>query len=137
MKFKKREAEVELETGYGYEPYAQKHFESYFTKFFEGYWLPKRFGYDTRKPQFSSLIWSGDMTREEALVRLETPALTDLEAKLLKSYVADKLHISVTDLDGFEGLEKRSFTDYKNMGDIYSFGAKVLSAFGLEKTVKR
>lgn len=137
MRFTKREAELELEAAYGYEPYAQKHFESYFTKFFEGYWLPGRFGYDTRKPQFSSLIWSGDMTRPEALERLKTPALNNLEANLLRSYVADKLHISVSDLDRFEGLEKRSFTDYKNMGDIYSFGAKVLSAVGLEKTVKR
>jgi len=137
MTFTKREAELELEAAYGFEPYAQKHFESYFTKFFEGYWLPVRFGYDTRKPQFSSLIWSGDMTRPEALERLKTPALNNLEASLLKSYVADKLHISVSDLDRFEGLEKRTFTDYKNMSDIYSFGAKVLSSVGLEKTVKR
>ena len=137
MKFKKREAEQELIKAYGYEPYSQKHFESYFTKFFEGYWLPKRFGYDTRKPQFSSLIWSGDMTREEAIARLQTPALTNLEANLLKSYVADKLHVSISDLDEFEALEKRSFKDYKNMSDIYNFGAKVLSAVGLEKTVKR
>lgn len=137
MKFTKSEAERELEVAYGYVPYTQKHFESYFTKFFEGYWLPKRFGYDTRKPQFSSLIWSGEMSRDEALERLQTPALTNLEASLLKSYISDKLHISVDDLEKFEGLDKRSFTDYKNMGDIYSLGAKVLSAVGLEKTVKR
>jgi N-acetyl sugar amidotransferase len=137
MKFTKSEAERELSAAYGYEPYAQKHFESYFTKYFEGYWLPKRFGYDTRKPQFSSLIWSGDMTRTEALDRLRTPALSNLEASLLKSYVADKLHLPVSDLESFEGLERRTYKDFKNMGDIYSFGAKVLSLVGLEKTVKR
>ena len=137
MKFSKREAERELAVAYGYEPYAQKHFESYFTKYFEGYWLPKRFGYDTRKPQFSSLIWSGDMTRAEALDRLQKPALSNLEASLLKSYVADKLHLPVSELDRFERLEKRTYTDFKNMGDIYSIGAKVLSSVGLEKTVKR
>ena len=137
MKFTKREAERELAAAYEFEPYAQKHFESYFTKYFEGYWLPKRFGYDTRKPQFSSLIWSGDMTRMEALDRLQKPALSNLEASLLKSYVADKLHLPVSELDRFERLEKRTYKDFKNMGDIYSIGAKVLSSVGLEKTVKR
>lgn len=137
MKFRKRDAEATLKSAYGYRPYAQKHFESYFTKFFEGYWLPQRFGYDTRKPQFSSLIWSGDMTRAEALERLESPALTALEADLLRSYVADKLHISIKELDEFESLDKRVFSHFKNMSDIYSMGAKVLSVMGLEKTIKR
>ncbi len=137
MKFKKVEAESILTEAYGYKPYKQKHFESYFTKFFEGYWLPKRFGYDTRKPQFSSLIWSGDMTRNEALRRLKEPALSKLEVDLLSGYVADKLHIDRSDLDSYMGLPKRTYLDYKNMGDIYSVGSKVLSFLGLEKTVKR
>lgn len=137
MRFKKHEAELKLNIAYGYTPYAQKHFESYFTKFFEGYWLPSRFGYDTRKPQFSSLIWSGDMTREEALERLKTPALSNLEVSLLSSYIADKLHIAVDDLYEFKKLEKFSYTDYKNMSEVYNFGARVLSVLGLEKTVKR
>ena len=137
MQFSKHEAEIELSLAYGYEPYTQKHFESYFTKFFEGYWLPARFGYDTRKPQFSSLIWSGDMTRQEALNRLSMPALSELESDLLKAYVADKLHISVSDLDRFERLDKRTYSDYKNLGDIYSIGAKLLTTIGLEKTIKR
>ena len=137
MRFTKHEAERELALAYGYEPYTQKHFESYFTKFFEGYWLPKRFGYDTRKPQFSSLIWSGDMTRHEALNRLLRPALSELESDLLKAYVADKLHISVNDLDEFEQLDKRTYSDYKNLSDIYSIGSKFLKTIGLEKTIKR
>ena len=37
---------------FGWQPYPQKHFESRFTKFYESYWLPKRFGYDVRRVQF-------------------------------------------------------------------------------------
>jgi N-acetyl sugar amidotransferase len=56
-----------LREEYGWRSYPQKHFESRFTRFFEGYWLPTRFGYDTRKVQFSSLILTGQMTRAEAI----------------------------------------------------------------------
>ena len=56
MTFIKKEAEKTLEKEYGWRPFPQKHFESEFTKFFEGYWLPKRFGFDVRRVQFSSLI---------------------------------------------------------------------------------
>ena len=52
---------------FGWQRYPQKHFESRFTRFYEGYWLPTQFGFDTRRVQFSSLILTGQMTREEAL----------------------------------------------------------------------
>jgi hypothetical protein len=47
---------IEKEKEYGWQSYPQKHFKSRFTKFYEGYWLPKKFGYDTRKVQYLSLI---------------------------------------------------------------------------------
>ena len=70
----KSEAMKILVKEYGWKPYAQKHFESRFTKFYEGYWLPERFGFDTRRVQFSSLIITNQMTREEALAKLKIPA---------------------------------------------------------------
>src|ERR1051326_3072781 len=59
---------------FGWQAYPQKHFESRFTKFYESYWLPKKFGYDTRRVQYSSLILTNQMTRDEALAKLERPA---------------------------------------------------------------
>ena len=56
MPYIKSDALRLLENEYGWKPYPQKHFESRFTKFYEGYWLPERFGFDTRRIQFSSLI---------------------------------------------------------------------------------
>lgn len=83
---------------YGYVPYGQKHFEDMLTKFLEGYWLPTRFGYDIRKAQLSSLVITGQITRDEALKVLSQPPLFDEESKDLFKQVADMLHISEEEL---------------------------------------
>ena len=72
--YMKEDAMQFLVDEFGWQRYPQKHFESRFTKFYESYWLPKKFGYDTRKVQYSSLILTGQMTREEALEKLSKPA---------------------------------------------------------------
>ena len=63
----KEEAMQELVDRFGWQRYAHKHYESRFTRFYEGYWLPTKFGYDKRRAHFSSLILTGQMTRDEAL----------------------------------------------------------------------
>lgn len=122
---------------YGWQPYPQKHFESRFTRFYEGYWLPKKFGYDTRKVQFSSLILTGQMTREEAVERLKEPALDEQTAKQEFKYVADKLQISVEELTTYLELPNKTFRDYKNQYWIYEFGAWGMRKLGLELGGKR
>src|SRR5690606_30959334 len=69
----KEEAVQLLIERFGWQTYPQKHFESRFTKFYESYWQPVKFGIDKRKVQFSSLILTNQMTREEALARLQQP----------------------------------------------------------------
>ena len=64
IEYKKDEAMHLLEQKFGYQKYPQKHFESRFTRFYESYWLYERFGYDTRKVQYSSLILTNQMSRE-------------------------------------------------------------------------
>ena len=66
MTYNKEEATKFLVDNYGYQRYAQKHFESRFTRFYESYWLPEKFGFDTRKVQYSSLILTGQMCREKS-----------------------------------------------------------------------
>lgn len=60
----KEEAKALLMKRFGWQPHPQKHFESRFTKFYESYWLPQRFGYDVRRVQYSSLILTGQMSRK-------------------------------------------------------------------------
>ena len=69
----KDKAIEELNDKFGWMPYKHKHHESYFTRFFETYWLPEKFGYDKRRAHFSSLILTGQMSREEALNRIAQP----------------------------------------------------------------
>ena len=81
MPYIKREALQELKEKIGYKEYARKHGESVFTKFFQNYWLPMKFGYDKRKPHLSSLIVANQMTREEALKELAKPLYDEKELK--------------------------------------------------------
>jgi N-acetyl sugar amidotransferase len=133
----KEQAMQVLADEYGWIPYPQKHFESRFTKFYEGYWLPKKFGYDTRKVQYSSLILTGQMTREEALEKLKTPAISDDDAKHDFEYIATKLGISVEELQKYFDQPNKSYKDYNNQQSLFDLGAKVLKFIGVERSIKR
>ncbi|MDB4524648.1 hypothetical protein N9208_07025, partial [Akkermansiaceae bacterium] len=137
LPFKKEEAMDELAENYNWKRYPQKHFESYFTRFYEGYWLPKRFNMDTRRVQFSSLVVTGQMTREEALGRLEIPDYTEDMAFEDFTYVAKKLGISKDELENYFKMEKKSFRDYKNQEKIFEVGARVLKMLTGEGSIKR
>jgi len=122
---------------YGWRPYPQKHFESRFTRFFEGYWLPTRFGYDTRRVQYSSLILTGQMTREEALLKLERQAYDPATIDEDFEYIATKLGITVAELRHYHQLPLKTFRDYKNQQWLFNLGAKVLKLLGVERAIKR
>ena len=135
--FIKSDAMQLLESEYGWKPYPQKHFESRFTKFYEGYWLPERFGYDTRRVQFSSLILTGQMTREEALEKLTKPAYDPNTINEEFNYIATKLGITSDELRGYFTMPKKYFWDYKNQKNIFNLGATVLHMLGVEKVKRR
>lgn len=122
---------------FGWQPYPQKHFESRFTRFYEGYWLPRKFGYDTRKVQYSSLIVTGQMTRNDALEKLKTPALDDATVRQEFEYVANKLGISTAELQGYFDAPNKTYKDYRSQQAFYTLGARIMRAFGLERGGKR
>lgn len=137
MPYTKEMARDTLSELYGWKPYPQKHFESRFTRFYEGYWLPERFGYDTRRVQFSSLILTGQMTREAALAALEKPAYDPETIDHEFDYIARKLGITSEELRGYFTMPRKTYADYKNQRWMFDVGAKVLQAIGAEKAVKR
>lgn len=137
MPYSKELAINTLRDEYGWRAYPQKHFESRFTKFFEGYWLPTRFGYDTRKVQFSSLILTGQMTRDEALEKLKVPAYDPATIDDEFAYIAKKLGISVDELRNYHMMPLKSYKDYRNQEALFNAGAKVLRAVGIERSIKR
>ena len=137
MPYFKEEATQFLVDNLDYQSYAQKHFESRFTKFYEGYWLPKKFGFDTRKVQFSSLILTGQMTREDAIGKLQKPAFDDQMVENDFEYIATKLGISVDDLQTYFKAPNKKYTDYSNQMWLYNIGARIMRALGVENGGKR
>ena len=110
--YNKDEAMQILVDKFGYQKYPQKHFESRFTRFYEGYWLPQRFGYDTRRVQYSSLILTNQMTKEEALESLKTPPYSQDQVNEDFEYVSNKLGITKEVLWGYFNAPKKTFRDY-------------------------
>ena len=121
-----------LSQKYDFKPYKQKHFESKFTKFYEGYWLPKRFNYDVRINQYSSLILSDQIDREQALKKLSKPSLSLMEIKNEFDFMCNKLEISSDELSSYLYSNKKYYFDYKNEKFFFNLGEKIL--FFLTKT---
>lgn len=133
----KQEAMELLQSRFGWQPYPQKHFESRFTRFYESYWLPERFGYDVRKVQYSSLIVTKQMERAEAVEKLKQPSYDAETIAHDIEFVAAKLNVTVDELNGYMALPRKTYKDYASQRGIYDIGAKVAKAVGLEIGGKR
>lgn len=108
----KRDAISILEKELGWHYYGGKHYESIYTRFFQGYILPKKFGYDKRKGHLSSLICSSEITREEALEELKKePYPTDLQLQD-RHYVVNKLGLTEEEFDSIMALPHKTIYDY-------------------------
>ena len=106
VNYTKKEAENKLKNKFDWQPFLHKHHESRFTRFYEDYWLPKRFGFQKRRAHFSSLIMTGQMSREEALKRISKPEMSELFLSQEFEYVAHKLDLSKDELKGFLIFQK-------------------------------
>jgi N-acetyl sugar amidotransferase len=126
-----------LQERFGWQPYPQKHFESRFTQFYESYWLPKKFGYDVRRVQYSSLILTKQMSRDEALAKLERPPYDSATIHHDIEFVANKLGISVAELLGYLEAPNKSHRDYRSQESIYALGSRVMRLVGVELGGKR
>jgi N-acetyl sugar amidotransferase len=133
VRYVKKEAEWELEQRFGWRSFQHKHHESRFTRFYEDYWLPRRFGYEKRRAHFSSLIMTGQMTRDQAMDRLSRPEMDERFLKQEFEYVAHKLGLSVGELRALFDMPKKSYRDYKNKRDLIGLGANIMRKLGLEK----
>lgn len=133
----KEEAMQLLQEKFGWQPYPQKHFESRFTKFYESYWLPEKFGYDVRRVQYSSLILTGQMSREEALEKLKQLPYDKTIIRQDFEFIANKLGITIAELRSYFDAPNKTYKDYASQENIYKLGAKLLKAIGIEKAGKR
>lgn len=131
--YDKEKAQQFLHEKYGWTKYENKHYENVFTRFFEGYYLPRKFGYDTRKNVLSNQILAGTMTREEALEILEKPPYDPDQMEQDKEYVAKKMGITAKEFDRIIALPNKKPTDYKNELWMIKMGVKISKRIGIEK----
>ena len=133
----KNEVEQLLFDKFGWEKFQHKHHESRFTRFYEDYWLPRKFGYQKRRAHFSSLVLTGQMTREQALDRVSRPELSEDFLNKEFEYVAHKLDFTVNELQELFNGNNKTFHDYKNKRNLIGIGAKAMKVLGLEKRLFR
>lgn len=130
--YNKAEAEELLYKKFGWTKYANKHYENVFTRFFEGYYLPHKFGFDTRKNVYSNEILVGTMKREEAIKKLEEKPYDEEQMLLDKEYIAKKLGISVIEFDKIIESPNKTPNDYRNSMWIIKLGVFVCKILKIE-----
>ncbi len=129
----KAEAEKELNEKFGWKKFLHKHHESRFTRFYEDYWLPRKFSFEKRRAHYSSLIMTGQLSREDALERIKSPLMDEQFFEREFEYVANKLDITVDELQKiFEG-ENKTFKDYKSKYGLIRIGSTIMQKLGIDK----
>lgn len=131
--YDKAKTEEFLHEKYGWMKYENKHYENVFTRFFEGYYLPYKFGFDTRKNVYSNQILLGRMTREEALEKLESNPYDTDQMEQDKEYIAKKMGISVEEFDEIINSPAHTPDDYKNSMWLIRLGLKLAKLMGIER----
>jgi hypothetical protein len=112
--FEKEKALQLLQQKLEYRPYEGKHHESIYTRFFQSYILPVKFGIDKRKAHLSCLIMSGGLNRDEAMAKLQNPPLSDEQVHHDRLYLIKKFEIDEDAFDGMMQLPVKSIFDYPN-----------------------
>ncbi len=111
----------ELKAWCGYQYYEAKHLENELTKFAQLYWFYHKFGVDKRKSHLSSLIMSGQISREQALDCMKQAIYNDEEMDKTISFILDKINLSRDEFNKIMAEPAHSHYDYK-VSKLYNMG---------------
>jgi N-acetyl sugar amidotransferase len=125
INYNKEEAIEILKNELGWQYYGGKHYESRFTKFFQSYYLPLKFSFDKRRAHLSSLIISGQMSREEALNKMSENLYAENEIDYDLEYVAKKLGWTVSEFRQIIALPPHRHKDYPNNESLFNLGSRL------------
>jgi len=129
IEYDKAQAIFELKRTIGWRSPERKHGESVFTKFFQNFYLPTKFGYDKRRPHFSSLIVSGQMNRDEAIAKLEEPLYEPEELEIDIAFFCKKLQISRSEFRDLMALPIHHYTEFHNQDHLYRWLKRMQSVY--------
>jgi N-acetyl sugar amidotransferase len=96
----------------GWRDYGGKHYESVFTRFYQGYILPNKFKVDKRKAHLSNLIFSHQLTKDEALIELEKPIYPIHLLQTDREFVCKKLGITQEELQNYINTPAKMHSEY-------------------------
>lgn len=103
----------------GWRDYGGKHYESIYTRFFQGFILPTKFGIDKRRAHLSVLVCTGQLSREQALETLREPPLVPEMAREDREFVEQKLELSRVEFDRILTTQPRTWREYPNNSWIF------------------
>jgi N-acetyl sugar amidotransferase len=127
--YKKSDAVNVLEQELGWKYYGGKHYESVFTQFFQAYYLPAKFNIDKRRAHLSTLICSGQTTREEALKELEAPLYNPTLLQEHVEYVTKKFGLTRQEWDEIMAAEPRTHKDFPSNDELIGTLVKIKNRF--------
>jgi hypothetical protein len=127
--YRKADAMAVIQSELGWRPYGGKHYESVYTRFYQGYILPTKFGYDKRRVHLSSLICSGNLTREAALAELQRDPYAGSELSIDKEFVIKKLGLSPHEFETIMALPVRTYRDYPNNARFFHESPRLKAVF--------
>jgi N-acetyl sugar amidotransferase len=110
--YDKSEAKKIITQKLGWHDYGGKHYESIFTRFYQGYILPRKFGIDKRKAHLSNLICSGQITRDQALEEFKKPAYDTEQLKIDYVFVLKKLGLSGDEFERIMDMPIRKHAEF-------------------------
>lgn len=116
IEYNKQEAKKIIEKEIGWRDYGLKHYESIYTRFFQGYILPRKFGFDKRRVDLSSLICAGQITREQALEEMRKEIYPHQELKEDIDYVINKFGLTEEEFERIMKLSPKTYWDYPSYG---------------------
>lgn len=103
-----------IEKELGWKNYGDKHHESRWTRWFQAHYLPTKFGFDKRRAHLSSMVVAGEITRDEALRRMEEPLYDPDELKVDEDFVIKKLNISENEFRSIMASSPHDYSEFAN-----------------------
>ncbi len=132
--YNKADALDVLQNKLGWQYYGGKHYESIYTRFFQGYILPKKFNIDKRKAHYSSLIRSGQIARDQVLEEIAAPTYPEDMQRDDREYVIKKLCLTEQEFDEIMATPVKTYRDYPN---YYNLASKTIGFEQARKIVRR
>lgn len=136
LPYVKDEVKAVLQKELDWKDYGGKHYESIWTRFYQGYILPVKFGVDKRKAHFSTLICSGQMTKDEALEEMKQPPYDPQQLKIDKEFVLKKLGLTEKEFDAYMKTPARNHREFDTEGSLFNYYPALKPLKPLWKAVK-